>query len=205
MMQTVRVPLASNALYVSGTVNGVEKVWTREEGNWWSTSADRAVDGVYRVALSIIYGDGKTTQDSVTLYYGLVLITDRTAEDVTKKTEKGFYNDSDLNRVGSAMAYLRDRLNDNGYTVDIEPYTAWEESDIPTPNDMTLYLGCLGTLRSVLPLPDGTPETPDTMENLTYVTANDIEKILETIDDVLTKSITFVWYSGDIYSGEVTG
>ena len=205
MMQTVRVPLASNALYVSGTVNGVDKIWTREEGNWWSTSADRAVDGVYRVALSIIYGDGKTTQDSVTLYYGLVLITDRTAEDVTKKTEKGFYNDSDLNRVGSAMAYLRDRLNDNGYTVDIEPYTAWEESDIPTPNDMTLYLGCLGTLRSVLPLPDGTPETPDTMENLTYVTANDIEKILETIDDVLTKSITFVWYSGDIYSGEVTG
>lgn len=203
MTQTVKVPLASTALYVSGTVNGVDKIWTREEGNWWSTTADRADDGVYRVALSIVYGDGKTTTDSVTLYYGLVLITDRTQEDVTKKTEKGFYNDSDLNRVGSAMAYLRDRLNDNGYTVDIEPYTAWEESDIPTPNDMTLYLGCLGTLRSVLPLPDGTPETPETMENLTYVTANDIEKILEAVDDVLTKSITFVWYSGDIYSGEV--
>lgn len=205
MMQTVRVPLASTALYVSGTVNGVDKIWTREEGNWWSTTADRADDGVYRVALSIVYGDGKTTTDSVTLYYGLVLITDRTQEDVTKKTEKGFYNDSDLNRVGSAMAYLRDRLNDNGYTVDIEPYTAWEESDIPTPNDMTLYLGCLGALRSVLPLPDGTPETPETMENLTYVTANNIEKILETIDDVLTKSLTFLWYSGDIYSGEVAG
>ena len=205
MMQTVKVPLASNALYVSGTVNGVEKVWTREEGNWWATSADRAVDGVYRVALSIIYGDGKTTQDSVTLYYGLVLITDRTAEDVTKKTEKGFYNDSDLNRVGAAMAYIRDRFNDNGYDVDISPDTAWTESDIPTPDDMTLYLGCLGTLRAVLPLPEGTPKVPDSMENLTYVTANDIEKILETVDDVLTKSITFVWYSGDIYSGEVAG
>lgn len=131
------------------------------------------------------------------------LVTDRTQTDVANGTEKGFYNDSDLNRVGSAMTYLRDRLNDNGYTVDIEPYTAWEESDIPTPNDMTLYLGCLGTLRSVLPLPDGTPETPKTMEDLTYVTANDIEKILEAVDDVLTKSITFVWYSGDVYSGEV--
>ena len=205
MMQTVKVPLASNALYVSGTVNGVEKVWTREEGNWWSTSADRAVDGVYRVALSIIYGDGKTTQDSVTLYYGLVLITDRTQEDVTKKTEKGFYNDSDLNRVGAAMVYLRDKFKDNGYDVDITPYTAWKEADIPTPDDMTLYLGCVGVLRGVLPLPEGTPKVPDSMKNLTYVTANNIEKILETIDDVLTKSITFVWYSGDIYSGEVAG
>lgn len=85
----------------------------------------------------------------------------------------------------------------------ISPDTTWTESDIPTPEDMTLYLGCVGVLRGVLPLPDDTPKTPGTMENLTYVTANDIEKILETVDDVLTKSITFVWYSGDIYSGEV--
>ena len=203
MMQIVKVPLASNALYVSGTVNGVDRVWTREEGNMWSATADRATDGVYRVALSIIYGDGKTTSDSITLYYGLVLVTDRTQLDVANGTEKGYYNTSDLNRVGAAMAYLRDRLNDNGYDVNISPNVSWKEAEIPTLDDMTLYLGCLGTLRAVLPLPDGTPETPETMENLTYVTANDIEKILETIDDVLTKIITLVWYSGDNYSGEV--
>ena len=203
MMQTVRVPLASNALYVSGTVNGVDRVWTREEGNFWSTTADRATDGVYRVALSIIYGDGKTATDSVTLYYGLVLVTDRTQLDVANGTEKGYYNDSDLNRVGAAMVYLRDKFNDNGYDVDITPYTAWKEADIQTPEDMTLYLGCVGVLRGVLPLPDGTPETPETVDDITHVTANDIEKILETVDDVLTKSLTFLWYSGDIYSGEV--
>lgn len=203
MMQTVRVPLASNALYVSGTVNGVDKVWTREEGNFWSTLADRATDGVYRVALSIIYGDGKTTTDGITLYYGLQLVTDRTQSDVANGTEKGYYNVEDLNRVGAAMVYLRDRFNDNGYDVDITPNVSWKEVDIPTPDDMTLYLGCVGVLRGVLPLPDGTPKTPESMENLTYVTANDIEKILESVDDVLTKSITFVWYSGDLYSGEV--
>lgn len=203
MMQTVRVPLASNALYVSGTVNGVDRVWTREEGNWWSTTADRATDGVYRVALSIIYGDGKTATDSVTLYYGLVLVTDRTQLDVANGTEKGYYNDSDLNRVGAAMVYLRDRFNDNGYDVDIAPNVSWKEIDIPTPEDMTLYLGCVGVLRGVLPLPDGTPETPESMENLTYVTANDIERILETIDDAINRSIAFLWYSGDLYSGEV--
>lgn len=203
MMQTVRVPLASNTLYVSGTVNGVEKIWTRGEGNIWSAAADRATDGVYRVALSIIYGDGKTTTDSVTLYYGLVLVTDRTQADVTNGTEKGYYNASDLNRVGSAMAYLRDRFRDSGYNVDINPYTTWQEADIPDRDDMTLYLGCLGTLRGILTLPADTPDALDAMEHLTYTAANNIEKILETVDDMLTKSLSFVWYSGDLYAGEV--
>ena len=202
MMQTVRVPLASNALYVSGTVNGVDKVWTREEGNWWSTQADRSTDGVYRVALSIIYGDGKATTDSVTLYYGLQLITDRTQQDVTNRTEKGFYNASDLNRVGAAMVYLRDKFNDNGYAVEIEPKTDWKEIDAPTESGMALYLGCLGTLRGVIPLPENTPKTPESMKSLTYTTANNIEKILEAVDSMLAKSISFLYYSGDIYAGE---
>lgn len=203
MTQTVRVPLASNALYVSGTVNGVEKVWTREEGNVWWTTAERATDGVYRVVLSIIYGDGKTTTDSVTLYYGLVLITDRTAQDVKDRTEKGSYNASDLNRVGSAMVYLRDKFNDNGYDVQISPKTDWKEIDVPTESDMTLYLSCLGTIRGVIALPEYTPKTPETMANLTYITANNIEKILEIVDSMLSKSLSFIWYSGDLYSGEV--
>lgn len=203
MTQTVKVPLASNALYVSGTVNGVDRIWTREEGNIWSTTAERATDGVYRVALSIIYGDGKTTSDSITLYYGLVLVTDRTQNDVANGTKKGYYNSEDLNRVGSAMVYLRDRLNDNGYGIDIEPETAWTVSDIPTQSDMVYYLGCLGKLKGAITLPSGTPNAPETMENLTYTGANNIEKILEAVDDMLTKSITFLWYSGELYAGEV--
>ena len=203
MTQTVKVPLASNALYVSGTVNGVDKVWTREEGNWWSTTADRATDGVYRVALSIVYGDGKTAEDSITLYYGLVLVTDRTQNDVVNRTKKGYYNSEDLNRVGSAMVYLRDRLNDNGYNINIEPETAWTVSDIPTQSDMVYYLWCLGKLKGAMTLPSGTPNAPDTMENLTYTGANNIEKILEAVDDMLTKSIAFLWYSGELYAGEV--
>ena len=203
MMQTVRVPLASNALYVSGTVNGVDRVWTREEGNWWSTTADRSTNGVYRVVLSIVYGDGKTASDSVTLYYGLVLITDRTQQDVTNGTEKGSYNASDLNRVGAAMAYLRDKLNDNGYFVEISPKTDWRKADVPTDTSMAFYLECVRLVRGILPLPSNTPEVPEAMKNLTYTTANNIEKILEAVDSMLAKSISFLYYSGDIYSGEV--
>lgn len=202
MMQTVKVPLASNALYVSGTVNGVDKVWTREEGDWWSTTADRADDGVYRVALSIVYGDGKTASDSVTLYYGLVLVTDRTQQDVTNGTQKGSYNASDLNRVGSAMDYLRDRFNANGYHIQINPKTTWREIDVPTQSDMTLYLGDLGTLKSAIALPVYTPEAPASMEYLTFTKANDIERILEVIDAMITLMVNGYWYSGELYSGE---
>lgn len=202
MTQTVRVPLASNTLYVSGTVNGVDKVWTREEGDWWSTTADRADDGVYRVALSIVYGDGKTTSDSVTLYHGLVLITDRTQEDVDNRNAKGSYNTSDLNRVGAAMAYLRDRFNANGYHIQINPKTTWREIDVPTQSDMTLYLGDLGTLKSAIALPVYTPEAPASMEYLTFTKANDIERILEIIDAVITLMVNAYWYSGELYSGE---
>lgn len=202
MTQTVRVPLASNTLYVSGTVNGVDKVWTREEGNWWSTTADRADDGTYRVALSIVYGDGKTASDSITLYYGLILVTDRTQQDVANGTEKGSYNASDLNRVGAAMVYLRDRLNSNGFNIQIAPKTAWKEIDVPTDSNMTLYLGCLGTLKSAITLPDYTPQAPETMEKLTYIAANNIEKILEIIDVMITMMVNGYWYSGELYSGE---
>ena len=202
-MQTVRVPLASSVLYVSGTVNGVDKIWTREEGGWWSTTADRADDGVYRVALSIVYGDGKTTSDSVTLYHGLVLITDRTQEDVDNRNAKGSYNTSDLNRVGAAMAYLRDRFNANGYNIHINPKTTWREIDVPTQRDMALYLGYLGTLKSAITLPEWTPESPASMEDLTYSKANDIEEILEIIDAAITIMVGAFWYSGELYSGEV--
>ena len=131
------------------------------------------------------------------------LITDRTQSDVSNGTEKGSYNASDLNRVGAAMVYLRDKFNDNGYSVSISPKTDWRKEDVPTDTSMAFYLECVRLFRDILPLPSNTPEAPEAMKNLTYTTANNIEKILEAVDSMLAKSISFLYYSGDIYSGEV--
>lgn len=131
------------------------------------------------------------------------LITDRTQSDIANRTKKGYYNAEDLNRVGAAVAYIRDRLNNSGYNVSVTPDTAWTDSDIPLPADMEHYLDCISTIRAVLRLPADTPIVPETMEKLTYIKANDIEKILEIVDKMLTNSMSAVWYSGDIYSGEV--
>lgn len=203
MTQTVKVPLASNALYVSGTVNGVDKVWTREEGNWWSTQAEKANDGIYRVVLSIVYGDGKTTEDSITLYYGLVLVTDRTLQDVIDGTEKGWYSDIDLNRVGSAMSYLRDRLNENGYSINIDPRVDWKDTEKGYDDDMVYYLECVGTIQGAFRHPVYSPNVPKSIRFLSYQSANDIERILEITDELLTNSLQFLFYSGELYSGEV--
>lgn len=224
MTQIVRVPLAANTLYVSGTVNGVDKIWTREEGNYWSTTADKADDGVYRIALSIIYGDGKTTTDSVTLYYGISLVTDRTQADVDRwrtllskgwgnmtpeeQAEwmagmKGAYNSTDLNRVQGAVDYVKNRLIDAGYIVETEPSTTWMSSDIPMETQMAQYLSNVAVIQSVLVLPSYAPPLPGSMKNLTYTGANNIEKILEIVDQMLTNSLEAVWYSGEVYSGEV--
>ena len=62
--------------------------------------------------------------------------------------------------------------------------TTWERGDIPYPVQMAQYLANVTNLRGLLPMPETTPAVPDSMENLTYSGANDIEKILSDVDAV---------------------
>ena len=65
-----------------------------------------------------------------------------------------------------------------------DQYT-WYETDIPTQNEMSIYIEDVSRLRDKIPLLADTPETPDDMQLLTYQEANDIEKILDNIERVL--------------------
>lgn len=67
----------------------------------------------------------------------------------------------------------------------LDPYT-WYESDIPLQSQMAQYLANLAALRGVLSQVAAEPPTPESMELLTYVEANDIEQILLNIEAVLT-------------------
>ena len=154
------------------------------------------------------------------------LITDRTQADVdrvkviAKKIEsgtaseselaewnaaalKGSYNASDLNRVGAAMQYVAERINWYGYVVSVSPKTDWMEEDTPTQSDMQRYLADLAVLRSKFAMMQTIPTVPEDMEQLTYTEANNIEKILEDIDYLLTNTAKGWFYSGDLFSGEV--
>lgn len=201
--QVLSVSLPSEIIYVSGTVNGTAYTWTLIDGAWTAT-VERAADDTYAVALTAVTAAGVSTNYALTLYCGLLsLITDRTRADVVNQTDKGFYNASDLNRVGAAMQYVAERFAAQGYTVTVHPKTDWLASDIPTASELETYRQNIATLRALLAVMKSTPETPETMRFLDYIKANDIERILLDLDTLLTNA-ALAWYqSGELYAGEV--
>ena len=204
MSQVVSVTLPGNPIYVSGTVNSVAVTWTLVGTNTWEAVVDKAEDGVYLVSVTAIDSVGNSSTSEFTLYYGTItLITDRSKMDVMKGAEKGFYNASDLNRVGAAVEYLQKVLEENGVFVAVAPKLDWQMSDIPTVAQMVQYLADVAALRSALPVTDSTPETPDAMSGLGWIKANAIEQILVDLDGTIKRIPLGFVYSGELYAGEV--
>lgn len=130
------------------------------------------------------------------------LIIDRTAADVSSGTDKGYYNATDLNRVGAAVKYIAERFSGYGYAVSVSPKADWSESDTPTASQMETYRGNIASLRAVIAVMAATPKTPETMRALDYVKANDIERILQDLDTLITNMEQAWFFSGDLYAGE---
>ena len=78
---------------------------------------------------------------------------------------------------------------------DLDPYT-WYESDVPTASLLARYRANVAAVRAVLRLPEGTPETPETMRRLTTAEANSIEAILLALNLILNKIHTAVRHCG---------
>ena len=105
--------------------------------------------------------------------------------------------------MGAAVEYVANRLREYGYAVNVQPKTDWIAGEDPTPEELEIYRGNVAALRAVLPVGKSTPETPNSMERLTYQKANDLERILLDIDRLIT-NITLAWfYAGEVFSGEV--
>ena len=201
--QVLSVSLPSEIIYVSGTVNGTAYTWTLIEGAWTAT-VERAADDTYVVALTAVTAAGVSTNYTLTLYYGLLsLITDRTRADVENETDKGFYNASDLNRVGAAVEYIAGRFAALGYDCPVTVKKDWLTSDAPTASQLETYRQNIVTLRGRIAVMQSTPEAPASMAGLDYVKANNIEQILLDLDALIT-NITKSWYfAGEVYAGEV--
>ena len=155
------------------------------------------------------------------------LVTDRTAADLArwldlrnkgyaKMTEaeraewdagnmKGAYNVSDLNRVGAALNYLRDRLAEASYMSQVAfvAKTGWAVTDIPTASNLSDYLRYVAAIREALAQFATTPATPTNTGGLDYQEANDIEKILVDVDQLITNMLTARYFCAELYSGEV--
>lgn len=118
---------------------------------------------------------------------------------------KGAYNASDLNRVGYALNYLKDRLTAAGYLLgnEFEAREDWKENEIPTGEQFTAYIKAVETIRAALSRKATTPQTPADVGGLDYNGANDIERILLDVEDQRNKMLSARYYFNEVYSGEI--
>lgn len=118
---------------------------------------------------------------------------------------KGAYNNTDLNRVGEAINYLGNLLNTYGYINDATAKTDWGIGDKPNPKQMVDYLNNLHKLKECYAVHSSTPSLPSDMDKLVVSEANNIEKFLYDIDELIQKMEAMFRYSDTFYSGESEG
>lgn len=144
--------------------------------------------------------DGVTAEATTT--EGIVLITDRTASDVSAGRRKGYYNALDLIRVGEAMVYLEERFAAVGISVTVSPKLDWQLADIPTHAQALRYLTDIGVLRGKLTQFRETVILPGSLTALTWASANDIETILLDVENLIhTIILSYRHYTGRAISG----
>lgn len=122
------------------------------------------------------------------------LIADRTAQDVTTGTEKGFYNVSDVQRVNSYIEYLSDVLGLNLTVTNVSLGQAL------TRTQMQSIIDNVNAIRAVWYVASDTPQTPIAV-NWDYVKANNIEKILKVLDEFYQSVQIDKLYSGTFRAG----
>lgn len=122
------------------------------------------------------------------------LVTDRTSQDVAQRTDKGFYNVSDVTRVNSYIEYLSDVLDLNLTVKD------FSLGQILTREDFDDILDNVNTIRAAWYVSHETPPTPIAV-NWDYVKANNIEKILLALDEFYQSSQIDKIYSGTFRAG----
>ena len=130
------------------------------------------------------------------------LIFDRTELDVENKTSKGFYNYTDLNRVEEWCKYLSEKLSSLSYNVEITTKVDWTRLNMFVSSALERIRTNVQAIKSAFYPYSTTPTIPLNLNLLNIEKANNIEKILFDIDELLTKTEYGFRYSNTFFSGE---
>ena len=153
------------------------------------------------------------------------LVTDRTQADVSyaeslyKKTWanfteqekadfvaglKGSYKASDLNRVGTALITIRDRLRTHDIDVPAEVREDYVLNEIPDKDVMDAYIESANAVYDAVVNP--APRPPAKINDLDWEGANNIEKTIIAVDDVLeSREVGWVYADAELYAGDMGG
>lgn len=133
------------------------------------------------------------------------LITDRTESDVLLQTEKGLYGASDFNRVESAVKEIVDLLPKLDIAIDLVTKTDWDKPGTFSPEQWPIYsqmIRYLENIRSVCGFLSLQAILPDSMEHLSWESANQIETTLHSAQSRVSGILNTYKYSGDLFAGE---
>lgn len=124
---------------------------------------------------------------------------------------KGGYFWTDLNRVTACMEYLDAELRKLGYNSGYEPVAVdfsnryeWNKEDNPTIGQINRYLENVLKISSTLAEIPGNTQRPTSLSNLSFSTANNIEKILFNINTMLEnmkRTVDLGWAIGIAHIG----
>lgn len=122
------------------------------------------------------------------------LITDRTSQDVATRTQKGFYNVSDITRINSYIEYLSDVLDLNLTVIDVTLGQALTRAE------MDSIISNINAIRVAWYVAKDTPQTPQAF-NWNFTKANNLEKILYSLDEFYQSVSIDKIYSGTFRAG----
>lgn len=112
-----------------------------------------------------------------------------------------YWNAEDLNRIGRATKYLRDKLEQYGYLVDPAIKMDWTCFDFGQKSEIDRLRRNVNALQQgFYSLPDWRPILYQAQADFEH--ANAIEWDLQCIDIWLERMIAAFIYSGELYSGE---
>lgn len=153
------------------------------------------------------------------------LVTDRTqadasyAESLYKKTWanfteqekadfaaglKGAYKASDLNRVGTALITIRDRLRTHDIDVPAEVREDYGSDEVLDKDIMDAYIESANAVYDAVVNP--APRPPAKINDLDWEGANNIEKTIIAVDDMLeSREVGWVYADAELYAGDMGG
>lgn len=196
----LKLALASRIEYVRGRINGKTAVFEQDLTGAWVTDVDQSVNNRYELDLEMEDAAGNIGTYQENIVYALPhFITDRSQLDIDERTEKGFINASDMERVETNTELIA------GYiAVPVTVKKTWKTGDLPRVSDFKRIRDNVEKIRSGYVIRADTPETPVQPLN-TWQKWNDLEQILYDVFWIYFNNLNNKDYCGEISAGEEIG
>ena len=115
---------------------------------------------------------------------------------------KGAYNLSDKNRVAAAAKYINECMRSIGrHEASVKIKDNWNVFDIVKETDNEEVVTALKYLKSLLPEAP-TAEVPGDLENLSYIKANTVERVLYDLCGMFARYLDAWFYCGEAFASD---